>query len=541
MTADIPFVWGTEVIGGEAGGHPCRLWEPRRRRVPELLADMAPFAARDFMVQDGRRITYAAHARAVRRIGRRLIDRGIGRGDRVVLFGANHPETIAAWWAILEVGAVVVLANGWWSAAEIAGALERVDPALVVADARRAERLPAPVPLLPVDELRADLEAGAGAAPSEPVPPDLAAGGDEDDAAVILFTSGTTGFPKGAVLSHRAVIANVHNLLWRQGGLPQQQDHTRRPIVNLLALPLFHISGMQAMLLNALTGGRLAFRSDSRFDPGGILALIERERIDVVGAVPTMLGRLVEHPDINRRDVSSVRVIATGGMPVPAVLVDRLRSAFPSARRGVGAIYGLSESGGVLTMISGADYEARPTSSGPPLPVVELRIEAPDDTGAGELLARSPTNMTGYWGLPDDTTVDAEGWLHTGDVGRLEDGHLVLVGRSKDVIIRGGENVAASHVEARLLAHPAVAEVAVIGLDHPDLGEEVAAAVVLRNGETAGEDELAAWAGKELAAFAVPTAWWIRTDPLPVTASGKAAKHELRHQWPTLAAAGEGV
>src|SRR5581483_2251339 len=135
--------------------------------------------------------------------------------------------------------------------------------------------------------------------------------------------------------------------------------------------------------------------------------------------------------------------------------------------RGVGAIYGLSESGGVLTMISGADYEQRPASSGPPLPVVELRIAEPDETGAGEVLARSPTNMTGYWGLPDDTTVDTHGWLHTGDLGRLEDGHLVLVGRSKDVIIRGGENVAAPHVEACLLTHPAVAEVAVVGLDHP--------------------------------------------------------------------------
>ena len=535
MTEDARFAWGTAVVDGEADDHPCKLWDPRRRRVPELLADMAPFADRDFLVQGERRITYAAHERAVQRIAGRLIAAGIHPGDRVVLFSANHPEAIAAWWAILQVGAVAVLANGWWSSEEIAGAIERTGPALVIADARRADRLPAGAPLLAVEALEPDLdEPGAGSRVAAPDP------GDEGDPAVILFTSGTTGFPKGAVLSHRAVIANLHNLLARQGSLPQQQDLGRRPIVNLLGLPLFHISGLQTMLLNALTGGRLVFRSATRFDPAEILELVERERIDVLGAVPTMLGRLVEHPDIAVRDVSSVRVVATGGMPVPPVLLDRLRTAFPAARRGLGAIYGLSESGGVLTMISGADYEARPTSSGPPLPVVELRIAAPDETGTGEVLARSPTNMTGYWGQPDDMTVDADGWLHTGDLGRLEDGHLVLVGRSKDVIIRGGENVAAPHVESCLLTHPAVTEVAVVGLEHPDLGEEVAAAVVLRPGASVDATDLAAFAGEHLAAFAVPTAWWIRKDPLPVTASGKIVKHELRTQWPAPASTREG-
>lgn len=531
MSEDTRFAWGTTVVEGVVDGHPCRLWEPRRRRVPELLDDLTPFADREFLVQGDRRMTYAEHERAVWSIARRFIDEGIRPGDRVVLFSANHPETIAAWWAILCTGAVVVLANGWWSEAEIAGALDRVDPALVITDSRRAGRLPARTPLLAVDDLRAHLDA-----PGTPEPIAAPLGADEGDPAVILFTSGSTGFPKGAVLSHRAIVANVHNLLARQGALPQQQDLGRRPIVNLLALPLFHISGMQAMLLNALTGGRLVFRSATRFDPAEILGLIEQERIDVIGAVPTMLGRLVEHPDINRRDVSSVKAIPTGGMPVPPILVDRLRHAFPSARRGVGAVYGLSEAGGVLTAISGPDYEQRPGSSGPALPTVELSIADPDESGAGEVLARSPANMSGYWGLTDDATIDTGGWLHTGDVGRLEDGHLILVGRSKDVIIRGGENVAAPHVESCLLTHPDVAEVAVVGLAHDDLGEEVAAAVALRPGCSLGADELATWAEGQLAAFAVPTAWWIRNEPLPVTASGKVDKHSLRSHWPAISA-----
>lgn len=530
MTGEEPFEWGTTVVTGEADGHPCRLWEPRRRLVPELLLDMVPFAERDFLVQDDRRVTYAAHQRAVHRIAGRLFDAGVRPGDRVVLFCANHAETIAAWWAILQVGGVVVLANGWWSAEEIAGAIERVEPRLVLADARRATRLPAGCPVLPLESLRADLDPAGGPPMALPGPT-----GSEGDPAVILFTSGTTGFPKGAVLSHRAVIANVHNLLIRQTSLPQQQDRSRTPVVNLLALPLFHISGMQTMLLNGLTGGRLVFRSDTRFDPAEVLALIEAERINVVGAVPTMLGRLVDHPDLTRRDLSSVRAIATGGMPVPPVLVERLRAAFPTAQKTVGAIYGLSESGGVLTMISGREYQERPWSSGPPFPVVELRIDQPDEAGGGEILARSPTNMTGYWGLPDDRTVDAEGWLHTGDVGRLDDDQLVIVGRSKDVIIRGGENVAAPHVEACLLGHPDVVEVAVVALSHPDLGEEVAAAVVVRPDHPVTADDLARWAADHLAAFAVPTAWWIRHEPLPTTASGKVVKHEIRTNWPRSA------
>jgi long-chain acyl-CoA synthetase len=222
-----------------------------------------------------------------------------------------------------------------------------------------------------------------------------------------------------------------------------------------------------------------------------------------------------------------------GGAPVTPELVARTRAAFPNARRGVGTIYGLTESGGALTAGVGDAFADRPHSVGRPLPVVELRIAEPDASGVGEILARSPTVMSGYWGAPDDPILDAAGWLRTGDVGRIDtDGYLYVLDRTKDVIIRGGENIAGPHVEDRLLAHEAVADVAVVGLPHPDLGEEVAAAVVLQPGRQVTTEELAAHAAAGLAHFEVPSTWWIRSEPLPVNAVGKVLKRELRATWP---------
>lgn len=532
MTA--PFVWGTTVREGLFEGHPGRLWEPRRRLVPELLFDAERWAEREFLIQGPRRIRFAEHANAVEGIARRLRQAGAGPGTRVVLCAANHPETIASWWAILHVGAVVVVANVGWSAPELVATIHQVDPVLVVADGPRIALLPAGIPTVALEMFSDAFVPGGGKAGSSPAAP---AGGSEDDPAVILFTSGTTGAPKGVVLSHRAVIGNIHNLLALGRRLPQDLDPDSPQDASLLAVPFFHMSGLQAMLLATVSGARLVFPSSVRFDAGEVLDLIEHERITLLGAVPTMLARLLEHPDLDRRDLSSVRSITTGGMPVPPVLLERLRDALPNACRGLGAFYGMTESGGVLTSISGPAFKARPRSSGRPLPVVELRIAEPDAEGVGEVIARSPTVMSGYWGASGDDTVNAEGWLHTGDLGRLEDGHLVLVGRSKDVIIRGGENVAAPHVEACLLRHPAVAAVAVVGLDHSDLGEEVAAAVVLRPGAEATVEALVEFATADLARFEVPTVWWLRNEPLPENTSGKIDKTKLRAQWPARLAA----
>jgi steroid-24-oyl-CoA synthetase len=518
------FSWGTAVVDEPYGGHPGRQWEPRRRVVPELLVDAARWAGREYLVQGSRRISYAQHARAVATIAERLGRLGAGPGTRVMIAAGNHPEGIALWWAILQAGATVVMANAWWSAAELAAAVDDVAPVLVVADENCAGKVPAGVALLALESLADAFDAAAGA-PLTPPP------GSEDDPAVILFTSGTTGAAKGVVLSHRSVIANAHTLLAAGRRLPQDLPVDEPAEVHLFAVPFFHLSGYQTMILATLTGGRLVFGTGGGFDAGDVLALVEAERITTLGAVPTMLSRLADHPDLGHRDVGSVRTVTTGGMPVAPAILDRVRSAFPSARRGVGAIYGLTESGGVVAGIGGRHLEARPWSSGRPLPVVELRIAQADGDGVGEVTLRSPTVMSGYWNRPGESPVDPDGWLRTGDLGRLENGELVLVGRAKDVIIRGGENVAAAHVEGCLLRHPAVAQVAVVGLPHPDLGEEVGAVVVVRAGNEPAQEELERFAARQLGRFEVPTAWWLRRDPLPENATGKVEKAKLAADW----------
>lgn len=394
-TAPVPFHWGRTVVDGAYEGHPGRLWEPRRHLVPELLLDAARWSDREFLVQGSRRISFDDHDRAASTIAARLRRLGAGPGTRVMIAAGNHPETIATWWGVLMAGATVVMANAWWSAAELAAAVDDIGPVLLVVDESCAVRAPGGIPLLRLESLGDAFDAAGRSGPGDtPEPPGRPAVGAEDDPAVILFTSGTTGAPKGVVLSHRAVIANVHTLLAAGGRLPQ------------------------------------------------------------------------DLPDDAPADVH-----------------------------------------------------------------LELRIADPDDDGLGEVIVRSPTVMSGYWNRPGESPVDAGGWLRTGDLGRIEDGELLLLGRSKDVIIRAGENVAAAHVESCLVRHPAVEQVAVVGLADPELGEEVGAVVVLRAGHDLTEGELERFAAGDLAHFEVPTAWWLRHEPLPETASGKVEKARLVSDW----------
>jgi long-chain acyl-CoA synthetase len=350
---------------------------------------------------------------------------------------------------------------------------------------------------------------------------------------VIIFTAGTTGAPKPVVLAHRSVIANLHNLLVMSRRLPHQVDGSRAPAVSLQSGPLFHIGGLQALLLALLGGNTLVFL-EGRFDPGQVLDVIERERVTWWGAVPTMASRVLEHPSLPGRDLSSVRSVSMGGAPVQPALVERLRAAFPNAKRGMSTIYGMTETGGTVAAASGVTMAEHPTTAGAPLPVVDLRIDSPDAEGDGEIVVRTPGQMLGYWGgSPAETDlIDAEGWVHTGDQGRIVDGLLYVTGRIKDLIIRGGENIAPAHVEAVLLDHPAVRNVAVLGLPDADLGERVAAAVQLEPGAAVTEAELAEFAAAQLASYEIPASWWLRTEELPMHDSGKTDKRTLRTTWP---------
>jgi long-chain acyl-CoA synthetase len=245
-----------------------------------------------------------------------------------------------------------------------------------------------------------------------------------------------------------------------------------------------------------------------------------------------MVERVLAHPDLATRDVTSVRGVMLGGSPVSTDLLERVSAAFPNAQRGAGQVYGLSEAGGVLSSGVARDLAIHKGSSGRIVPVAEIRIDDPDEQGIGEILARSPAVMDGYWGLPDDPVLTADGWLRTGDLGWVDDeSFLYITGRKKDMIIRGGENIAPALIEACLLEHSEVREAAVVGLPHRDLGEEVGAIVSLVPGAATSAEELEAFVRPKLAHFEVPTHWWLRYDELPRNDPGKIIKYQLQEEW----------
>jgi long-chain acyl-CoA synthetase len=528
-------MWGTEVRRSD-GLVPFLVYEPRPRRVTELFGDAARWAGRDHLVQGGRRLTFAQLAIAADRVAWRLRERGLKAGDRMLLLAGNSPDWVISLWAGLRLGAVVAPGNRWWSAEEISHAIALITPAVIVADEKMTAFLPdgtGPA-VVPTGDIRGWAETAGEPRRLPGVP------GGEEDPALIIFTAGTTGLAKAAVLAHRSVIANLHNLLLVSKRLPHQLDPGRRPEVMLLSGPLFHIGGVQGLLLALLRGNTVVFL-DGRFDAVQVLDVIERERVTVWGAVPTMVTRVLEDPTLPGRDLSAVRSISLGGSPVTPELTDRVRAAFPSVRRGISTVYGMTEAGGTVAAASGSLMADHPQTSGRLMPVVELRIDALDEAGAGEIAVRTPSQMLGYWapgaagapGAPGAAgapgVIDADGWLRTGDLGYIDDGLLYVTGRVKDVIIRGGENIAAAHVEEVLHRHPAVAAVAVIGLPDPDLGEVVGAIVQPRGPVTAGE--LTEFAAANLGRFQVPARWWLRSGPLPMTEAGKADKRALRATW----------
>ncbi len=522
-------MWGTEVARGD-GPVPFLLYRQRRSRVTELLDDAARWADRDHLVQGDRRVTFTAMIAAADRVAGYLSAHGLGPGGRLLLLARNSPEWVISLWAGLRLGAVVAPGNRSWNTGEIAHAIEFIAPAVIVADNETTRLLPAHpgASVVPVADIPAAGTAAPGPGPAPPGPAPAPLAGSEDDPALIIFTAGTTGWPKAAVLAHRSVIANLQNLLVVSNRLPHQLGADRPPEVILQSGPLFHIGGVQSLLL-AMLGGNTVVFLDGRFDSGQVLDLIERERVSIWGAVPTMAIRVLEDPSLPGRDVSAVRSISLGGSPVTPELSDRLRAAFPAVRRGVSTVYGMTEAGGTVAAASGALMAEHPQTAGRPMPVVEMRIGKPDETGTGEIVVRTPSQMLGYWGEDVPEIIDADGWLHTGDLGRIEDGLLYLTGRAKDVIIRGGENIAAAHVEQVLHQHPAVAAVAVVGLPDDDLGEIVGAIVQLRAAATAAE--LAAFAATRLGRFQVPARWRLQQEPLAMTDTGKIAKHALRDAW----------
>lgn len=536
-----------EIVRQDVRGNVLQVYKSRLGSMRDLIALAGGHGDKDFVVHGDRRLTFADTNARVRALAGALVARGVGRGDRIALLSANNPEWILTFWACAAASAVCVPLNAWWKAEELEFALSDSGAKLLICDERRYDLLEDALGSLPALEQVVvigsaewdDLAGGPdpGSLPDVPV--------DEDDISGIFYTSGTTGKPKGATITHRQVVANLQNLMvlgtaqvMAGGAAPREMASDGGQAGALLVVPLFHTTGCHAtMVVNYAAGGKVVLMPPGRFDPELAMRLIQDERITSIGGVPTIMWRIVEHPRLGDYDLSSVTRISYGGAPAAPELVERIAAAFPQAKAGLATAYGLTETASVATAVAGDDYITHPGSCGRAVPTVEVRVVRPDGTDAdvdeaGEIWISGPTvSSHGYWKRPDANAESFSdgGWFHTGDVGRLDrDGYLYIVDRAKDMIIRGGENIYCVEVENVLFEHPDVIDVAVVGVPHKELGEEVKAVVQRRPGSALTADELRAFAAQHVADFKVPAYIEFVDEPLPRNPAGKVLKAALR-------------
>jgi long-chain acyl-CoA synthetase len=544
LTRSGPF----ELAVDTSAGYPQRVY---RNAPPSLRAVLEATMAqgdKPFLIYEDEVITYAEHLRRVGALARRLLERGVRKGDRVAIGMRNYPEWSVAFWACQAIGAVVVALNAWWTTSELAFAVEDSQPSAFLLDGERLERMRPLLealgePLLLVAR-RGDAGPGgedfAAALSGNEGLPDAEVG--PDDLATILYTSGTTGNPKGAMAAHRNHVTNLMNGLLSgavarvMAGFPLDAppDPAAPQPGMLQTFPLFHIGGISGLLSCTATGTRMALMY--RWAPAEAIRLIQEHRLTSVAGVPIVVRQLLETAAASGASLDSLLGITSGGAPVPPDLIRTIGDRF-EARAAPGNGYGLTETTSAVIMNGGADYLARPDSVGRPMPTADIRVV--DDDGRdvapgaiGELWVRGPNVIPGYWNNAAATeTAFGGGWFRTGDLGHVDaDGFYYVVDRKKDVIIRGGENVYCAEVEAALLEHPRVHDAAVVGLPHVEYGEEVAA-VVRAAGDDAGEglaDELRAALAAKLARFKIPSAFHVTHDELPRTATGKVLKRELK-------------
>ncbi|NUP26469.1 MAG: acyl--CoA ligase [Nocardia sp.] len=527
-----------EIVPEEVLGATMPVMRHRGRTVGELVAASRAWADRDYLVTADRRISYRQHLDAVAALATALRDDyGVGRGDRVAILAANCPEWVMTFWATQCLGAVSVGLNSWWMPREIEYGLGHCRPTVLIVDARRAALLAeidtAGITVLTVEEDVPRLVAARSGA--ELPRADI----DEDDPAVILYTSGTSGRPKGALHSQRNLLAVVdyHRFSDALGAAftgRAWSDTEPSPLRYLLTSPLFHIASLHNLIVPRLATGSTVVLYQGAFTADKVLGTIERERVTNWGAVPTMASRLLEHDETDRYDLSSLTGFALASAPSSIALKDRLRQRFPFARDALVDSYGLTECSTAIAVATTADLQQFPGTLGRPILTVSVEIRDPfgervPDGTEGEVCVRSPFVMLGYWADEAATaaSITADRWLRTGDFGILEEGRLRLTGRRSDLILRGGEYVYPTEIEQCLDEHPDIAECAVVGAAHEDLGQEVAAIVVARPGATVDAEELREYAAARLSYFKVPTRWRITTEPLPRNATGKVVRRDL--------------
>jgi len=548
----------------EVRGIPMRVFEsapPSMRFVWELAGG---YADRDYVVFEDERFTYAEADAIIKSLAHHLREEhGVGSGDRVAVAMRNYPEWVFSYWAIISLGAACVGMNAWWTSDEMKYGLADSSPKVLIADSERIERV-APV----LDELRetnplhviavrtpadgkVELPEGAtrwedvvdpSAAPATLPEADI----DPDDDACIFYTSGTTGAPKGAQLTHRGSVHNLLNLAFMTGvaGLagakaavaagsepPAAADPDKQNVF-MAPTPLFHVTANNCLLHPAtISGSKIVLTY--KWDAARALELIEREGVTNFSGVPTMTREMLMHPDWQTRDPSTLAGLGGGGAPLQPDLVEKIDKSQPGTSPSTG--YGLTETHGIVTANSGALYVAKPASCGRIVPTLDGKLidEAGNDvpnSGVGELCVRGAVVIKGYLNR-EESTAEAiqDGWFRTGDIATIdEDGYVFIVDRAKDMVLRGGENIYCSEVETAIYQHEAIAEAAVFGVPDDRLGEIVGVAIVLAPGASLDEAGLREFLAPTLAKFKIPERMWFLGEPLPRNANGKFLKRELR-------------
>jgi acyl-CoA synthetase (AMP-forming)/AMP-acid ligase II len=520
-----------EIVEEDVRGQRLPVFRHRRRSLRELLTASIAHGDADYLVNADSRMSYREHARQVASLAGALRhEYGVRTGDRVAVFAGNRPEWVVSFWAAASLGAVTVAYNAWWSGRELAHALTHSSPRVVIADAKRAALLRNVAdPSVHVIEIGPDF-AALTSVPDASLP-DLHVG--EDEPAVIMYTSGTTGYPKGALHSVRNVLAVVEYHLMNDAIVAELAGGQLPVRRFLMSLPLFHIASLHNLAVPRLASGDTVVIDTGRFDVERVLALVQSERITNWAVVPTMAHRLITSDAIDRYDLSSLQAMSVNSAPSSVALKDRLRKAIPTVGATLIDSYGLTESSTAVTVASAADLAEHPTTVGRPIPTVQVEIRdakgaACPDGVEGEICLRSQFVMLGYWHDPAATAAACTdgGWLRTGDIGMMRDELLFINTRRSDLILRGGENVYPAEVEAVLAEHPAVAECAVFGVEHADLGEEVAA-IVVAHGDGVTPAALRDFVAERLAYYKVPTRWRLTGDALPRTATGKVIRTDL--------------
>jgi acyl-CoA synthetase (AMP-forming)/AMP-acid ligase II len=539
-----------EITDVEVNSQTLKGWAMAPGSLRDIWMMSAGHGQADYLVYQDERWTYEQAHDEVARIAAWLLANGIGQHDRVAINMRNYPEWMLAYWAVISIGAVAVGMNAWWVAEEMSYGLTDSAPKALICDRERLERfipLRDSFPDMKVITVRVD-DVPAWAVPwssvlaAEPALPEVTI--DPEDDACIFYTSGTTGTPKGAQLTHRGCVANVFSLMFiniaqataaakAKGKTPVDPMAGGGPqMASIVATPLFHVTANNCLAQTVtVAGGKLVHMY--KWDAGEALRIIEEEKITMFTGVPVMSREIIAHPDFAHRDTSTLTTLGGGGAAVQPDLMEKIEKTGGGARASQG--YGMTETCGIISA-SAADYFVdKPNSAGILVPVFESKcIDEGGNTlsvgETGEVCVRGTQVIKGYLNRPEATVETiVDGWLHTGDIGYFdEDNFVYLVDRAKDMVLRGGENIYSSEVEAAIFKHDAVAECAVFSVPDDRLGEEVGAAILLNQDSELSAEELRAFCKTHLAAYKIPRYIWIVDTPLPRNASGKFVKRELQ-------------